>query len=288
MVKNNDGVKKFYQINRHSNVNINYITANEVYLGRVVSKIRQNKDKLTIQQLNDLETVNFVYDMNEYKWKYGYAMLINFFNYYHHSNVPFNFKTTDGYALGRWCANQRANWANLATWQKELLQRVDFLEAEKRLKFIKAYELLKKYYEYYKNSLVNINFKTKNGVFYDEDGYSLGIFVYEQMKLYKQGKLSLEHKKLLDDLDFVFARREYNFRKKYALLENFYNYYQSFNIPFNFKTNDGYTYDEDGVNLYSWFRYLQNNFANLPAYQQEKLRELNINNEISSDLKIKK
>ena len=52
--------------------------------------------------------------------------------------------------------------------------------------------MAKKYYDYHKNSEIMVNFKTKNGYEYDEEGVNLGSWVSIQRMAYKnKGNLKL-------------------------------------------------------------------------------------------------
>ena len=115
--------------------------------------------------------------------------------------------------------------------------------------------MAKKYYDYHKNSEIMVKFKTINGYEYDEEGVKLGIWISTQRTAYKgqgKGKITEEQKKLLEKIGMVPDVHSDNWMKNYNLAESYYNHYGHLNIPRNFKTTNGYEYDEEGINLGSW------------------------------------
>lgn len=48
------------------------------------------------------------------------------------------------------------------------------------------------------------------------------------------------------------SKSQLNWNKKYLLAKAYYEHYGNLSLPHNFKTKDGYTYDEDGENLFTW------------------------------------
>ena len=72
------------------------------------------------------------------------------------------------------------------------------------------YQLAKKYYEHYCNLQIPINFKTKNGVNFDENGVLLGYWIYRQRQS-KKGhgttKISDEQIKKLNQIGMIWDVR---------------------------------------------------------------------------------
>lgn len=114
------------------------------------------------------------------------------------------------------------------------------------LDFDSFYILAKHYYEFYKNLYVPVTFNTFDGVNYDKDGYSLGIFLIEQ----KTAHLKKENKKKLLEIGFSFHHKILTFEEYYRLLKNYYDHYKNLDVKEGFKTLDGVNYDENGYSLY--------------------------------------
>ena len=121
----------------------------------------------------------------------------------------------------------------------------------------KKYELARAYYKYHKDLDVPIRFKTKNGYEYDEDGVALGKWINTQRQAFKGNsgyKISKEQIELLKEIGMRFETKNYEeeWNKKYALAKAYYDHYGNLEIPFKFKTSNGYDYNENGVALGVW------------------------------------
>ena len=93
-----DQLSQYYQTNKHSNVPQKYGS-----LGGWVQLQRRSKAKLSQPQKDKLEAINFVWDVNDYKWKQKYEQLREFVTLHNHSEVPSSKK-----ALNAWCGAQRS------------------------------------------------------------------------------------------------------------------------------------------------------------------------------------
>ena len=117
------------------------------------------------------------------------------------------------------------------------------------------YNLAKKYYEFHGNLEIRRNFRTKNGYEYDETGVKLGSWISAQRTAYKgesDKKLTAEQISLLKKIDMIFDIYKYNWMKNYNLAASYYEHYGNLEIPFKFKTKNGYEYDDKGVSLGFW------------------------------------
>ena len=119
------------------------------------------------------------------------------------------------------------------------------------------YNLATAYYNKYNNLEIPYSFKTLDGINYDENGYSLGIWITKQRQTYKNRKLSQEKIELLDKIDMRFETKN-NIKNKISweeyckLAKVYYNKYNNLEVPARFKTLDGITYDENGYKLGFW------------------------------------
>ena len=52
----------------------------------------------------------------------------------------------------------------------------------------------------------------------------------------------------------IFDARDAKWREKYELAKAYYEHNNNLEIPYNFKTKNGYEYDEEGINLGTWIR----------------------------------
>ena len=138
--------------------------------------------------------------------------------------------------------------------------------------------MAKKYYDYHKNSEIMVNFKTKNGYEYDEEGVNLGSWVSIQRMAYKnKGNLKLTDYqiKLLEKIEMIFDVHSDTWMKKYKLAESYYEHYGNLEIPRNFKTSNGYEYDEQGIRLGNWINIQRQAYKGYGTYKiTEEQKEL--------------
>ena len=260
--------------------NIEFIEELETNLKDRVKEVRENNSlsnprEIKIQNLNfdiitenkDLyEILRYVRDrINPNTWEVNYNLAKAYYNHYHDLEVPYNFKTINGYekdengyGLWRWLTTQRTVYknGNLSKEKIELLEKIGMRFDNKRkiLSFEEWYDLASKYYDYYHDLEVLTNFKTINGYEKDENGYNLGVWIATQRTVYKKGNLSKEKIELLEKIGMRFdnKRKILSFEEWYDLASKYYDYYHDLEVPTSFKTINGYEEDEHGYNLGFW------------------------------------
>lgn len=132
------------------------------------------------------------------------------------------------------------------------------------------YKLAEVYYEYYGNLEVDDNFRTINGIDYDEDGINLGLWLKIQIDAYYDGKLDLEKIELLRIIGMNFRNKKLGWDEMYDLAEAYHEHYENLEIADNFITENGYQYDLNGENLGIWISNLRQ------AYKKGKLNSTQI------------
>jgi superfamily II DNA or RNA helicase len=75
-------------------------------LGIWVSTQRANKDLLTAERLNRLDSLGFIWDVHADLWEYGFKFLLKYHSREGHCIVPQR-HVEDGFKLGAWVANRR-------------------------------------------------------------------------------------------------------------------------------------------------------------------------------------
>ncbi len=113
------------------------------------------------------------------------------------------------------------------------------------------YNLAVKYFDYYGDLNMDSNFKTIDGINYNEEGIDLGVWVTAQIKLCQKGSIYKRRLELLKKLN-VGHEVDLMDEKYLELAQNYFAHYHNLNLPRAFKTKNGYDYDEDGVDLSEW------------------------------------
>jgi len=272
---------------------------NGVTLGTWCVAQRQKQDKLGESKRRKLEDIKFRFEVknNDENWEKMYELAKVYYEKYGNTEIPGNFKTVNGYeydengvTLGQWCSTQRHNRDNLKDARRKKLEDIEFrFEGNlKDIKWEKMYELAKIYYEKHGNSRIKVSFKTINGYEYDENGVTLGLWIHTQRQ--EQDRLGNEKKKKLEEIDFLFKINKNTrmpWEEWYSLLKAHYDYHGIPTVPHNFKTINGYEYDENGVTLGYWCHTQRINRNILNEERRIKLEEIGFNFEYNDYQKLK-
>ncbi|MDP2762835.1 MAG: Helicase associated domain protein, partial [Sideroxyarcus sp.] len=116
-------LKKFAEINGHANAPIGYTTGDGYRLGQWVSVQRGNKDTMSSERRELLETLpDWNWDPHAAKWEKGFSHLNEFVERERHCLPPALYKTDDGYPLGSWVNTQRTTKDNMPPERKVRLE----------------------------------------------------------------------------------------------------------------------------------------------------------------------
>ncbi len=210
-------------------------------------------------------------DAKKVKWEEAYQKAKEYYEKYGDLEVPYDYRTSDGYLLNPWVSKQRM------LYKKGLLpfERIKLL-GDIGMRFTlkyntkpwdEAYELAKEYYE------INGHLKIPQ-LYRTSDGYFLGGWVSAQKKAYRYGKLSEERRILLEKIGISFERKKmlYTWEMMYEKAKDYYNTFHNLNIPKSYVTEDGYA-------LGSWLYLQKINYNNntLPTDKAELLTALGMN-----------
>ena len=145
---------------------------------------------------------------------------------------------------------------NIDMINEDLFRILEYVQDRLTMTWMDKYELAKAYYEHYGNLEISANFKTSNGYDYDENGVALGMWLANQRQAFKGNgkKISKEQIELLKKIGMRFESnyKEEEWYRKYNLAKTYYEHYGNLEISANFKTSNGYDYDENGVALGMW------------------------------------
>ena len=140
---------------------------------------------------------------------------------------------------------------------EDLFNIIEYMRDRLTMTWMDKYELAKAYYEHNNNLEIPLSFKTNNGYEYDENGIKLGAWINTQRNAYKgrgNFKITEEQIRLLEEIGMIFDVYGAKWKEKYELAKAYYEYNNNLEIPKGFRTNNGYEYDENGINLGNWIR----------------------------------
>ena len=206
--------KLFYQENGHLLPESTYVCEDGYPLGAWIHRMRQQKNgtidigRLTKQRTAELERIGMVWDIYDDAWVKGYARAKVYFEKHGDLNVPVRYRMEDGYALGRWIAKQRnardGKFQNrpLSEEQIRQLNAIGMIWGKSRdERWNDFYSAAQAYYLKNGNLEMPAQYKT-------QDGSCLGMWVYDQKRNWKSGKLcSPERYKRLAAIGMFESRR---------------------------------------------------------------------------------
>ena len=233
----------------------------------------QGSNKITENQIQLLEEIGMRFETrdNNEEWNKKYELAKTYFEHHGNLEIPQGYKTLNGYeyaeegiALGIWITTQRQTYKGKVTnkiteEQIKLLEEIGmrFETNFKEKEWNKKYELAKAYFEHNGNLEILQSYKTLNGYEYTEEGISLGAWLNTQRQAYKGKcayKITEEQIKLLEEIGMRFETRDNNeeWNKKYELAKVYFEYNGNLEIPYSYKTLNGYEYTEEGIALGIW------------------------------------
>ena len=229
----------------------------------------QGRYEITSDQIKLLEEIGMRFE-NKYKtWMEKYNLAKAYFEHYGNLEIPQSFKTINGYeyvengvALGKWINNQRQAYkgqgrCKITSDQIKLLEEIGMRFENKYKTWMEKYNLAKAYFNHYGDLEIPISFKTTNGHEYDENGIALGKWIDSQRQAYNGNghcKIEKAQIKLLKEIGMRFETVNKNeaWIEKYNLVKAYFEHYGNLKIPQEFKTINGYDYDENGIALGKW------------------------------------
>jgi hypothetical protein len=235
----------------------------------------------------DIEMMNQdLYDMLNYlnnrltmTWENYYELAKQYYIKHHDLLIPHSFKTVNGcdydengIKLGIWNQSQRKQFATLSFDRQKKLQDIEFIPDLAEYKWQKYYNLAQKYYEYYHNLLVPLNYKTKNGYEYNINGYKLGQWLAYLRN--NNNELSKKQKELLSNIAFIDNSHDYIWYKHYELAKVYYAYYGNLYISKEFITKNGYEYNSKGAKLGAWLYCQRMDYQNISSNKQQLLTNI--------------
>ncbi len=232
-------------------------------------KIRDAFFDIEMENQNLFEMLRYVMDRMTMTWEDKYNLAKAYYEHHGNLEIPYNFKTINGYEydengvkLGIWIHSQRQAFKGKGTTtinkkKIDLLKQIGMnFDSVRMTEWMNMYNLAKAYYKHRGNLKIPYKFKTINGYEYDENGVKLGKWICRQRQAFKgKGKSTINKEKidLLKQIGMIFGDVHMTeWEDKYNLAKAYYEHYGNLEITYNFKTINGYEYDENGVKLGIW------------------------------------
>ena len=263
------------------------IDENGYNLGVWISTQRFSYKKGTLSEdrIEKLKEIGMIFeDVYKDTWNKMYELAKKYYEHYGNLKIPQMFKTVNGYevyengySLGIWISSQRVKYKNgtLSEDRIEKLEEIGMIfEKVNDNTWNMMYKLAKKYYEHHGNLKISCSFKTINGYETNEKGYKLGFWINKQRINYKNGTLSEDRIKKLEEIGMIFEIKQHvAWNKMYELAKKYYEHYGDLKIPQKFKTINGYESDENGYNLGFWINNQRVKYKNDTLFE-DKIKKL--------------
>ncbi len=217
----------------HLSFPASYKTKEGFTLGSWVSTQRKSKAHISLDRLEALNNIGFVWDALDEKWNEGYAHLKKYKEECGDATPIKTYVSEDGFNLYNWARVQRSLYkANKLKMERiKLLNDIGFLFDQFELQWEKGYELLKLYQDKFKNIIPVDKFTT-------ETGFKLGAWVLNQRQNYKTGKLNSDRIQKLDELGFIWDLSEAMWMNGYQQLLSYRSEFGNTNVPVRYISSD--------------------------------------------------
>lgn len=218
-----------------------------------------NEFKIVDEYKDFMESLKSIHMDATFTWDSWHNLAKKYYEHHGSLDASINYKTKDGinssedgYKLGMWIYRQRTLKAsnNLSENRIKQLEKIGMIWSVRENLWDTKYSLAKKYYEHYGHLNIPHEFKTINGIDYDEKGVALGYWLHS--KRLRKDKLSSARIKQLESIGMVWDVYDNIWKKNYELVRKYYEHYGHLNIPNDFKTTNGVDYDEKGINISTW------------------------------------
>ena len=231
-------LKEFLEQEGHAEVPCRFKTADGYKVGFWVSAQRKRKESMPPKRIALLETLpgwnwGERSTSKQRQWDEWFNYLKEFADREGHSKVPMNYKTTDGYPVGKWVSHQRTAKGSMSPERKARLEALpgwswNALEDdwEERFRYLKEFANREGHANIPKDS------KTANG-------YQFGIWVSHQRA--NKDNLSPARKARLETLPgWSWGVLSDRWEEGFRYLKEFTDREEHANVPQRFKAADGF------------------------------------------------
>jgi hypothetical protein len=223
-------LKAYREREGHCRVPHGYVE-NGYALGKWVSVQRQRQHVLSEERRQRLNELGFSWDPYEERWDAGLSHLQTYKQREGHCSVPLQYKTPDGYLLGRWVSNQRVSQDKLSDECKARLDALGFDWNPLDTAWEDGLEHLRAFVTEHKHCQVPQDYQSP-------DGFRLGSWVTGRRT--RKDNLSPEQIEILDALGFDWDPISAQWEEGVEHLESYVKENKHCRVPQAYKTSDGY------------------------------------------------
>lgn len=270
----------YYEENGNADVPLTYTTKDGFKLGRWLhQQIEQYNDSFgssmsddLIQMLKDYGIKLSTPEEIEEKWLQSYDIAKQYFELNGSLEMPFLFKTEDGFELDRWLRHQRRltqkhNKCKLPEDKVALLNELEFSWQRKSFcDWDSMYSIAECYYKQFGNLLVPY--------FFEYQGYPLGSWISEQRKEKKNNNLSEEQINQLSTIGMVWILTD-AYRDYLSVAKEYYSIHNNLDVD-----------SSENPSLAKWLITIKNKYrlGTLDQDIQRKLEAMNMNWDSADDI----
>ena len=210
---------------------------------------------LDMYELDLFNIVKVLRDKIDITWDDWYKLAEEYYNEYGNLMVPHSFITINGEKLGYWINRQRQVYKNGKLLNEKIskLESIGMIWDVKEANWYFFYEYARKYFKKYGNLEISDNFRTNDGITYEEHGkVYLGKWISSQ-----RSNCNPESKrgKLLSEIGMRFEKKTnmLKWEEWYKYAKKYYEKHKNLEVPRYFITDDGFTYNDHGlIKLGNW------------------------------------
>lgn len=238
--------KAYFQKNGNLNIERKYVTKDGTKLGVwiVAQRKRQKNGRMKKEQEDNLNAIGMIWDTIDYTWDQMYSYAKSFYEANSNLYVGVHYMTPNNRNLALWLARQRKAYIT-GTLPKDKQQRLEAIgmvwttDEKNTIEWETMFNLAQAHYQEHGNLNIPYSFdETKSSK------TTLGNWIRQQRKKYREGKLSAEQISRLNSIGMSWHKFAERWDEIYASAQAYYEANGNLTIPYNIRVS--------GISLSGW------------------------------------
>ena len=261
--------KQYYRDHGNLNIPVHYETEDGVRLGTWISQQRYNRKRgkyISEEQIRLLDEIGMSWHRDRSRWERAYEYAKAYFEAQGGLNPPAGYRDADGFPLGAWVSEQRKKHAEgkLKPVQIRRLEALGITWDVTEEAWLRGLEHARAYYGEHGHLDVKGSYQAK-------DGYRLGTWIWNQRTRYREGKLTGERIRMLEELGMVWNVQADRWNRGYSFAKAYRRNGGQVPVLLSYVTAEGYPLGE-------WLRSQEQRYKKgvLEADRIERLAEIGI------------